>query len=247
MPELTPPQRLLIDLVEAERRVSEEAREHFFIIRSIGPPGVQLSHSGWLDKGRRIFEGHLDEQARLGFISMSRHAGYDAFHVTERGFAVYSQLMVSRGEPVARVESIPMQHIASAAFQRRHPEAFAKWAQAEALLWGSNASAEFTMIGHLAREAMQAFATSLPRQLSIPPADPDPAKTLARIGACLDHLETQMGAAENAFLKALLAYWGTVSDLAQRQEHGAQKEGAPLRWRDGERHLLRAACCATWG
>jgi len=42
-----------------------------------------------------------------------------------------------------------------------------------------------------------------------------------------------MGASPAAFLDSLLALWGTVHDLAQRQEHGAQKEGPPLGWEDG--------------
>ena len=33
---------------------------------------------------------------------------------------------------------------------------------------------------------------------------------------------------ERAFLDALLAYWGTVNDLVQPQEHGGQREGEAL-------------------
>ena len=36
-------------------------------------------------------------------------------------------------------------------------------------------------------------------------------------------------------LDALLAFWGTVSDLVQRQEHGALREGEQLVWHDGRR------------
>jgi hypothetical protein len=37
------------------------------------------------------------------------------------------------------------------------------------------------------------------------------------------------------FLDALIAYWGTVSDLLQRQEHGAQREGHDLVNEDARR------------
>ena len=46
---------------------------------------------------------------------------------------------------------------------------------------------------------------------------------------------------ERAFLAALLAYWGTVIDLVQRQEHGALREGTPLIWRDAKRVVLQCA------
>lgn len=44
-----------------------------------------------------------------------------------------------------------------------------------------------------------------------------------------------------AFLDALLAYWGTASDLVQRQEHGNQKVGAALLWEDGRRVVFQTA------
>jgi len=41
-----------------------------------------------------------------------------------------------------------------------------------------------------------------------------------------------------AYLDALIVTWGTVSDLAQRQEHGAGKEGGSLSWEDGRRLVV---------
>jgi hypothetical protein len=42
-------------------------------------------------------------------------------------------------------------------------------------------------------------------------------------------------------LEALVPFRGTVSDLVQRQEHGGQREGAPLRWEDGRRLVFQTA------
>jgi hypothetical protein len=36
-------------------------------------------------------------------------------------------------------------------------------------------------------------------------------------------------------------YWGTVNDLIQRQEHGAQREGGALAWEDGRRVVFQTA------
>jgi hypothetical protein len=76
---------------------------------------------------------------------------------------------------------------------------------------------------------MQAFAESACHVAGLPPQPNDPAKTVARIRAVLDQLA---GDAKKNFLKALLAYWGTASDLMQRQEHGAGKEREKLSWED---------------
>jgi hypothetical protein len=57
----------------------------------------------------------------------------------------------------------------------------------------------------------------------------------------LDQHRPRVGTTAAPFLVALLAYWGTVSDLVQRQEHGAQKEGGPLVWEDGRRVVFQTA------
>jgi hypothetical protein len=51
----------------------------------------------------------------------------------------------------------------------------------------------------------------------------------------------QLGEARSHLLDALLAYWGEVNDLLQRQEHGGQKEGEPLTWEDGRRAVFHTA------
>ena len=42
-------------------------------------------------------------------------------------------------------------------------------------------------------------------------------------------------------LKALLGYWATVSNLAQRLEHGALKEGEPITAEDGRQLVFLTA------
>jgi hypothetical protein len=51
----------------------------------------------------------------------------------------------------------------------------------------------------------------------------------------------QVGKTHQAFLDALLAYWGTVSDLVQRQEHGGLREREPLTWEDTRRVVFQTA------
>ena len=86
---------------------------------------------------------------------------------------------------------------------------------------------------------MQEFAASLVRMLCITSVDADPAKTVSRIRAVISSRRSAIGSASGDFLDALLAYWGTVSDLAQRQEHGGQKEGIPLSSKDARRLVFQ--------
>jgi hypothetical protein len=58
-----------------------------------------------------------------------------------------------------------------------------------------------------------------------------PTQTVARLRKIVEACQTGSPNKE-AFLLALIAYWGTVSDLVQRQEHGALKEGESLVWED---------------
>jgi hypothetical protein len=63
--------------------------------------------------------------------------------------------------------------------------------------------------------------------------DPDPQHTVARLRVVAARVDPPE--AVEQFLEALLAYFGTVSDLIQRQEHGAQKEGEMLSGEDARR------------
>ena len=86
---------------------------------------------------------------------------------------------------------------------------------------------------------MQEFTDALARQHNPASAELDKTKTVARLRSVLSLYLAKIGAKEKSFLDALVAYWGTVADLAQRQEHGAQKEGDPLVWEDARRVVFQ--------
>ena len=57
-------------------------------------------------------------------------------------------------------------------------------------------------------------------------------KTVARLKAVIEIQKKVLGDTKMAFLDALVAYWGALNGLIQRQEHDSQKEGKPLIWED---------------
>ncbi|MBZ0168143.1 hypothetical protein MELA_02059 [Candidatus Methylomirabilis lanthanidiphila] len=233
-------EQLFRDLVEAERRVPRPERVPFIILNTLGPAGVQLAHPGWINTDRRIFEGDIDTLARVGLIVISYPSPrLKGFYVPPEGFAYYGEMMRRRGEPVQRVQVSIREYIQSHAFQSRYRSAYAKWQEAENLLWSDDSDKALTTIGHLLREAMQEFATALVERFRPPNVEADKARTVSRIRAVLN--AQKLGDKVRAFLDALIIYWGTVSDLVQRQEHGALREGEPLKWIDARRVVFQTA------
>lgn len=233
-------EQLLRDLVEAERRVPRTERQHFLILNPASAvPGIQLAHPGWVSD-RRIFEGEIETLVRFGLIVITYPAPrLKAFYVTPEGFDYYGEMMRRRGEPVQRVQLSVREYVQSAAFQARYGSAYAKWVEAENLLWSDDNEKALTTIGHLLREAMQDFATALVERFRPPSVENDKTKTVSRIRSVLG--ARKLGDKLTAFLDALLAYWGTVNDLVQRQEHGAARDAEPLKWIDARRVVFQVA------
>jgi hypothetical protein len=230
---------LLSALVEAARNVPRNRRRKFMFIQCMQNSWVQ--HPGLPDRTLEAYKGDIEILAREGLLAISYSRNTLNFDVTPQGFKYYEQMKQHAGQPVQRIETTIRNYLVADYFQQKYPEAYQKWTEAEAMLWASDSEHQFTTIGHLCREAIQEFATALIEQHQPPNVDKDKAHSVARIRAVLDLRKDQLGSKEKPFLAALLAYWGTVSDLIQRQEHGGQKEGEPLVWEDGRRVVFQTA------
>jgi hypothetical protein len=190
----------------------------------------------------RVHDGDIDILQAEGLLLVTQIGRWHrSFVVTPQGSALYKEIQHRSGAPTQQVEETLMRYLDSDAFQRSYPEAYRKWAEAGELLWKSDSQQQLTTIGHLCREAMQEFATALVERHQPPDVDTDKAHTVARTKAILNQHASKLGTTAAPFFDALLGYWGTVSDLVQRQEHGAQKEGRPLVWEDGRRVVFQTA------
>ncbi len=230
-------QQLLESMVESVRDLPREGRGGFLLVATSG--GSFLIHPS-VKQRSEVYRDDLETLADRGFLRRRfNSSGGPIFDITSAGIAEYQEWKNSQGTAVDRIETEVRKYIDDADFADRHPGSLERWHRAERLLWGSDSTAELTNIGHLCREAMQEFASELLRANPIEDSDSDPTKTIRRINAVLRH--RYAGEAVSAFLDALLAYWGTVSDLTQRQEHGAHKEGQPLVWEDARRVVFQTA------
>lgn len=163
------------------------------------------------------------------------------FDITPVGFSFYEEAKQQTGQPTQRVKSSIKTYFDSTDFQKVYSQAYIKWSEAESLLWRSDSLSQLTTIGHLCREAMQEFASACVERYRLSDIDKDKAHIIERLRAVLTHFSARLGHTEKPLYDALLVYWGTLSDLVQRQEHGAQKEGQQLIWEDGRRVVFQTA------
>ncbi len=230
---------LLAKFVEAHRNAPRELRGEFIAVESMGNPQATFIHSRVDDVRFDGSMGDAEVLAQAGLLRLSYGSSGDPlFYVLPRGIQFYEEMR--RAAPATETLETEIRHFLSASeFQERHSAAFAKWNQAASLLWSADSAQQLTTIGHLCREALQEFAASLARQRGVNVPHLETSKTVARLEAVLSSQPAELGATERAFLEALVAYWGTVSDLVQRQEHGAQREGAGLVWEDARRVIFQ--------
>ncbi len=230
---------LLLALVKAEHAVSPEKRHKFFVSETLA--GTSILHGGLPAN----YQANTSDIEALGDTQLLRlgtgSRGSINFSITPLGFKYSQWLREVSGEPVQRVTDETRTYLASEAFRSRYPVVYEKWAQAEAALWGEDSASQLTTIGHLCREALQEFTSVIVEQVKPPNLNSEKTMTVARMRAVLDHLAGQLGTTEKPFLDALLAYRGTLGDLVQRQEHGAQKEGKLLEWDDARRVVFQTA------
>ena len=228
---------LLIALVEASRQQPRDRREKFRV-EQVADGSLVYG----LDSYPNAYEGDIEILGEANLLNCT-HDSYGAltFGVTPLGFRYYEHLMKSRGTATERVEESVSRYLDSAAFTARHPDAFAKWQQAQELLWDSDSQNQHTIIGHLCREAMQSFGTSLIEAYQPPNVESDVTKTKDRLKAVIQHRKSRMSDKVTSVLEAMLVYWYTLIDLDQRQEHGAQKEGETLTWEDSRRLVFQTA------
>ncbi|MFN2397221.1 MAG: hypothetical protein ABR543_01045 [Gemmatimonadaceae bacterium] len=230
---------LLAMLADAARGVPREQRRAF--VRTNTFMGqTQIHHPGLANGKAQVYPGDLDALMRSGLLAPSSHfRSLGGFDVTPRGFEYSRRLARTADEAVLRVEETVTQHLLSPdGFRRRYPTVYNKWADAESKLWSAQSDRELTTIGHLCREAMQEFSSALVDAFPPPNVPVNKASTVARLKAVLESAPG-LGGTERAHLAALVAYWGSLSDLVQRQEHGALKEGEPVGWEDARRVVFQ--------
>ena len=228
-------------MVEANRNVPRDQRQKFYTSESVGETLAEVIHPGLPNGVTKAYKGDIEMLGRVGLLALSYQQYSASFDITPLGFRYYEYLRQRGGQPIHQMSTYLRNYLDAETFRQEYPLAHQKWAQAEAILWSSDSEQQLTTIGHLCREALQEFAMALVNEFKPTGVDEGRAHTVSHIRAVLDLKRGQLGTTQKPFLDALLAYWGSVSDLVQRQEHGAQRDGRPLVWEDGRRVVFQTA------
>ena len=233
---------LLLKLIEVARKIPREKRQPFWAIQFTGCNQARAFYPGFAD-GIEAYMGDIDLLADAGLIRLSPQSEpyRRIFDVTPNGFEYYRQIIEQTTDPISRIEASIRGYLDADDFKLRYPEAYNKWTEAESIVWSDNSEQQLTVIGHLCREALQEFANKLVEKIRPSGVDENRANTVKRIRAVLAQQGNQLGTTEKPFLESLIDYWGTVSDIVQRQEHGGQKKGPQLNGEDGRRVVFQTA------
>jgi hypothetical protein len=220
--------KLLAKFVEAHRSAPPEYRGDFFVSETMGDPQASFIHSRVQRLGFKGSRADAEVLASVGLLRMSWGSrGTPKFYVLPEGIAAYEQ-MIADVSPVESVERDIMAYLSDADFKKNHAAAYSKWEQAALLLRSADSGAQLTTIGHLCREAQQAFAESLSAQHRVDISTIEPAKTVARLKAVLRAGSATLGVTEAAFLEALVAYWALWPTSCSARNTERSERAAPL-------------------
>lgn len=233
--DLDPEQRELFMHMAEAFRDAPRTRRRFMLSQSLA--GASLHGPG--GPVTDVAPNDLDVLARYGLLMTTYGSrGTPNYDVSPDGLRYYRYLRERQNEPVEQVEEAIRGLVDASWFIARFPDAHGKWSAAVELLWSDDAEQQLSNIGHLTREALQEFAQALAVSHGLEGDVPaDKQKTVARVRAVLD--ERGVTGTRARFLESLLAYFGEVTDLVQRQEHAGQKEGEPIQWEDARRVVFQ--------
>jgi hypothetical protein len=225
---LTPEQRELLDRIVGLARALPAHDREFRFVHQASPARVRGANG--IDFP--VLGDDLSQLVELGLLKYTTQnyvTGLD-FVVTRSGFEAYGLVQRQMADRLAAVERNTTTYLRGDEMAERFPKSYRLWLQADQALGSGTTSP--TVVGHTVREAMQVFATELLARHGVENHSP-PTNTVDRVRAALAAHKADLSDARAAVLDALLAYWGTVVDLSQRLEHGAQKEGDVVTAEDG--------------
>ena len=172
--------------------------------------GQVISHPQLGDIGD-FHWGDLQILERYSLIFVTNRGQNDlAFDVSPEGFAHWEAAQRALGEGTERIVAEVRSLLDSKRFRDAYPEAFAKWGQAEDLLWSADAQQELSTLGHHCREAMQMFASGLCRKVGIEPPGAL-TDTVEALSAGLEVLKAVRAPGSHAGLSAAASVIGNES------------------------------------
>jgi hypothetical protein len=229
-------------MVEADRRIPRAERRPFFYVTIGGRATEFLTHPGFEGQTIHALRSDILALGEAGLVRVEYGSGRQLnVDIRPAGFRFHAEMMRNVADAVTQMEEAPQRHLDGEPFQRCYPDAYAKWSYARQMLYGEDSHQQLTLIGHVCTEAMQAFANALVERHRPPTADPNPGQYRQRLDAVIDLFKPKVGKKRAELLHAVVNYWFAASAIAERQEHGADKDGDPVTWEDARRVVFHTA------
>jgi hypothetical protein len=233
---------LLREMVEARRNLRPEKRKHFRYIEMPGEYAGRgwLFHGGFPSKKIEVNSAVMDFLLNVPLTQVYDVSGTNFyFDISPEGLRYYADRMQEHAAPMERVEERMRETLLRPDFQKAHPKSYAKWVEAEALLWEADATKDESKIGLLCVEAVTIFTDELVERCQPPDVTTDRKRSKDRLSAVVKHRRPNLGNAESEWVDALFVYWSKVAALAQRVKHAAEKHGDSIVWNDGRRAVFQ--------
>ena len=209
--------------------------------------------SGGVNRPSAILEPELGGEIAVRHATGDHGSGVAQLGPRRRGDP--GVMLEARPQPALQVaefehvEDYLRAYLEDERFRSIHPLACGRWIVAWEMLWCADTRAKVLAVGHRAREAMQAFASSLleqcipteldplwPQELTAGSPGPNPVDgLLSVIGAYGQELAEE----RHGLLLRLLDHWRALLDRVQRHERLLADER--LSWEDGRRLVLFTA------
>jgi len=241
--ELEAHQNIIISfIVEAYRSMPVEKRMVFIVTTcssgtSIGIPSLPNSSLDVSIVDLKILDA-------AGYIKIEKYFYPSieySFHPTAKGIKYYEYLKQNYIGSFQQIDSEIKNYLSNSNFSVRYQIAFAKWKEAENLLWKAENQINYSTIGHLCRESVQEFIDTLIIRYNLTDKYPDKAQTKNRFYGIINYNRNLLGKTLQNFLEAILDYWNNLIDIIQRQEHSGLKDGEKLGFEDARRVVFHTA------
>jgi hypothetical protein len=214
--------------------VPREERRPCVVSRPLG--GTRLQGNG-LSRG--VLWEDFVTIANTGVLQVEPMKDASSFVISPLGRQFYAELTQDDQGQTAQIEEDVWRYFDTQEFQQAYPDTYLKWKGASQAVWSSDGAREFSAVGLLCREAMQAFATELIARHGVERANDDLAATRDRFSAVVNARRSDIGDRKSTLLDALFDYWREVGNLVQRQVHANERQVEELVWDDGRRVVFQ--------
>ncbi|MCX6170161.1 MAG: hypothetical protein NTX65_12520 [Ignavibacteriales bacterium] len=235
--ELEAHQNIIISfIIETHRSVPVEKRKEFFV--STCSSGTSMVNPSVPNSSLDVSTVDLKILDAAGYIKIEKHVHPSvdfSFHPTSKGIKYYEYLKQNYTGSFQQIDSEIKNYLSNSNFAVVYQIAFAKWKEAENLLWKAENQINYSTIGHLCRESIQEFIDSIILRYNLADKYQDKTHTKNRLEGIILYNKNQLGKTIPKFLTAIEDYWNNLIDIIQRQEHSGLKDGEELGFEDARR------------